>query len=59
MIDEYELTELAMVTTPELIETSDIVVSIVIGFGLTLLIGFISWAISISIRAFAKMINGR
>jgi hypothetical protein len=41
-----------------MIETSEIILTIVIGFGLVLLIGMISWAISIVIRLFISIIMG-
>jgi hypothetical protein len=52
MINEYEI------IIRETIEPSTIVLSVVIGFGLTLLIGFISWGVSLIVRTFWHIVRG-
>jgi len=52
-----EIIKVTSSVKPEIIEPQTIIISIVIGFGLTLLIGFISWSISIAVRTFLHIIR--
>ena len=57
-MNDYEIMEAMANIQSEIIEQSTIIVSIMIGFGLTLLVGFISWGISIAVRTFVGIIRG-
>jgi len=52
MINDYEI------VIREVIEPSTIILAIVVGFGLTILIGLLSWTISLVVRTFWHIIRG-